>query len=234
MSILSKLAYLPLQVVFSGTKANKIFQTSVVVYSFKLVGSIYWIEGWMHLLYVVFMLTTKTVSKELQEERATAPTREDTKLWDKLLVTGIALTYGLGPLLLGGFEGTQGMQGVDAAMLAGITINVVSIFGFHYTMRTNQYFSSMVRIQSDRGHKVCDKGPYQYVRHPGYIFMTIAMAFGIPLVFHGTRAQFMLGGFSTLIMLVRTQLEDSALQKELDGYAEYSQKVRSKLIPIIF
>ncbi len=42
-----------------------------------------------------------------------------------------------------------------------------------WAMWTNNFFSSRVRIQTDRGQYVVTEGPYRYVRHPGYIGMII-------------------------------------------------------------
>jgi protein-S-isoprenylcysteine O-methyltransferase Ste14 len=40
-------------------------------------------------------------------------------------------------------------------------------------MSANEYCSSVVRIQSDRGHSVAASGPYRFVRHPGYLAMSV-------------------------------------------------------------
>lgn len=42
-------------------------------------------------------------------------------------------------------------------------------------MVENRFFSTMVRIQTDRGHQVCDSGPYRIVRHPGYAGNMLAL-----------------------------------------------------------
>ncbi|MFC2168837.1 methyltransferase family protein [Acidobacteriota bacterium] len=102
------------------------------------------------------------------------------------------------------------------------------ILGF-WAMRENSYLSDVVRIQDDRGHKVCQTGPYKFVRHPMYIGIIIAML-SFP---------FALGSFYSLIpavvivfiFILRTAFEDKTLQKELLGYKEYVQKVRFRLIP---
>ena len=101
-----------------------------------------------------------------------------------------------------------------------------------WAKKTNKFFSSVVRIQSDRKQKVCSEGPYGFVRHPGYfggLIFTIA-------------TPFVLGSFWGLIpailtlflMFGRTYLEDKTLQKELDGYLEYTNKVRYRIIPGIW
>lgn len=101
-----------------------------------------------------------------------------------------------------------------------------------WAKRTNRFFSSVVRIQSDRKQEVCRTGPYRFVRHPGYLG-GLLFSFGTPL---------MLGSYWGLIPLIltialmfwRTALEDATLKKELTGYEEYSKEVRYKIIPYLW
>jgi protein-S-isoprenylcysteine O-methyltransferase Ste14 len=97
---------------------------------------------------------------------------------------------------------------------------------------TNQYFSGVVRIQKDRGQKVIQDGPYKMVRHPGYLGGVILYAF-LPLLLNS-----LLGLVGSLILIIaffiRTYLEDITLQKELEGYVEYTKKVGKRLIPFIW
>jgi protein-S-isoprenylcysteine O-methyltransferase Ste14 len=93
----------------------------------------------------------------------------------------------------------------------------------------NRYFSGMVRIQYDRGHRVVYQGPYQIIRHPGYLGALITYL-GTPLLLEG-RWAFLTVFLLTGVTLVRTALEDDTLQEELDGYQDYAETVRSRLIP---
>jgi protein-S-isoprenylcysteine O-methyltransferase Ste14 len=90
----------------------------------------------------------------------------------------------------------------------------------------------IVSIQKDRGHTVVTDGPYRYVRHPGYagsILFTIAT----PLVL-GSLWAFIPCGLAAALFVVRTALEDRTLQEELDGYKEYAQQTRYRLLPGIW
>jgi protein-S-isoprenylcysteine O-methyltransferase Ste14 len=100
---------------------------------------------------------------------------------------------------------------------------------FVWAILVNRFFSTAVRIQSDRGHHVITNGPYAIVRHPGYAggvlaFVASALALNSLLVI--VPAAIMLAVF-----VVRTADEDRMLQRELAGYADYSAKVRYRLIP---
>jgi len=99
-------------------------------------------------------------------------------------------------------------------------------------MGTNRFFSSAVRVQTDRGHRVVTGGPYGIIRHPGYLGMLVgapaaALALGswwavIPAI-----------GYSALIAR-RAAMEDRYLREQLDGYSEYAARVPYRLIPGIW
>jgi protein-S-isoprenylcysteine O-methyltransferase Ste14 len=109
---------------------------------------------------------------------------------------------------------------------------ILLIAGFVFVlwaMLVNRFFSSAVRIQSDRGQQVIDSGPYRIVRHPGYTGgMLFLLCSSITL---GSWLSLLPMVVVCLFMIRRTQLEDSMLQKELPGYTEYTKKVRYRLIP---
>lgn len=96
-------------------------------------------------------------------------------------------------------------------------------------MIKNKFFSSVVRIQKDRGQVVVDSGPYRLVRHPGYLggmvsYISTPVALGsyfalIPAVLY------------VIALAVRTAYEDDLLKRELLGYLNYAKRVRYRLLP---
>ena len=96
----------------------------------------------------------------------------------------------------------------------------------------NSFFSSVVRIQTDREHKVCDSGPYQIVRHPGYAGNILALP-GIVLALSSVWTIIPVI-VALIITVIRTILEDKTLQEELPGYRDYAIRVRYRLIPGVF
>ncbi|WP_455376590.1 methyltransferase family protein, partial [Kaarinaea lacus] len=94
------------------------------------------------------------------------------------------------------------------------------------------FFSSVVRIQTDRGHVVCDSGPYRFVRHPGYAG-NIFPPFGIVLAL-GSLWTLIPAAAALIIAVIRTVLEDQTLQEELSGYRDYARRVRYRLIPGVY
>jgi protein-S-isoprenylcysteine O-methyltransferase Ste14 len=93
----------------------------------------------------------------------------------------------------------------------------------------NTFFSRVVRIQEDRGHRVVTSGPYRYVRHPGYVGVILAWP-GTALALGSWWAMLPAVGI-VLVYVLRTALEDRTLHEELEGYAEYAQRVRYRLLP---
>jgi len=103
-------------------------------------------------------------------------------------------------------------------------------YGFGaWALVENRFFTSTVRIQTERGHEVCDSGPYRVVRHPGYAGTLLAVA-GMPLALD-TLWTFVAAGFALVVSVVRTVLEDRTLMEELPGYPEYARRVPYRLFP---
>jgi protein-S-isoprenylcysteine O-methyltransferase Ste14 len=98
-----------------------------------------------------------------------------------------------------------------------------------WAMAVNPFFSPVVRIQSERGHRLVTHGPYRFVRHPGYLAMLIAMP-ASAIAIGSWLALIPALAFSGVIVH-RTVLEDQFLRAHLAGYAEYSDQVGHKLFP---
>ena len=102
-----------------------------------------------------------------------------------------------------------------------------------WAMLVNRFFSSVVRIQSDRGQYVVTTGPYRWIRHPGYLAgIVIFVASGIAL--GSWLATAMLIVLSLPFVLYRAITEDRVLQAELPGYRDYAARVRWRVLPGIW
>ena len=99
-------------------------------------------------------------------------------------------------------------------------------------MTENAYFSMIVRYQEDRGHRVCNTGPYKFVRHPAYIG-TLLFEMVVPFLL-GSWWTLIPSSFVAILMVIRTALEDRALQAELPGYIEFTGETRFRLLPGIW
>jgi protein-S-isoprenylcysteine O-methyltransferase Ste14 len=99
-----------------------------------------------------------------------------------------------------------------------------------WTMRVNRFFSSVVRIQSDRGQYVVSSGPYAVIRHPGYLAgILVVLASGVAL--GSWLATAFLAATSLPFLFYRAITEDQVLQADLPGYRDYAQRVRWRLVP---
>jgi protein-S-isoprenylcysteine O-methyltransferase Ste14 len=96
----------------------------------------------------------------------------------------------------------------------------------------NPFFSAAVRIQSERGHHVIDRGPYAWVRHPGYAGPMVShLALPFALAAPGALLPAALG---VVLLTLRALHEERRLLRELPGYAEYAARVRYRLVPGVF
>ena len=102
-----------------------------------------------------------------------------------------------------------------------------------WAMRVNRFFSSVIRIQTDRGHQVVTTGPYAFVRHPGYTAGILIIAASGPALGSWLAAALVVI-FSLPFLLHRAITEDRILQVELAGYSDYAARVRWRLVPGIW
>jgi protein-S-isoprenylcysteine O-methyltransferase Ste14 len=100
-------------------------------------------------------------------------------------------------------------------------------------MRVNRFFSSVIRIQTDRGQHVVATGPYAFIRHPGYTAGILILAASGPALGSWLAAALVVS-VSMPFLLHRTITEERVLQAELAGYSEYAARVRWRLVPGIW
>jgi len=101
---------------------------------------------------------------------------------------------------------------------------------FFWSMRVNRFFSSIARIQTDRGQVVIDTGPYGYIRHPGYA-AAVLLIVGSGLALGSWIAIVLLVVTGMPLLLWRAIGEDRLLHAELPGYRDYAARVRWRLVP---
>ena len=97
-------------------------------------------------------------------------------------------------------------------------------------MRENAYLSRTIKVEE--GQTVVDTGMYGIVRHPMYA-VTILLFLMIPLVL-GSWYALIAFAFYPAVIVVRLKDEEDLLTRELPGYAEYKQKVKYRIIPLIW
>jgi protein-S-isoprenylcysteine O-methyltransferase Ste14 len=159
--------------------------------------------------------------------------RKGAKPWDTAIMSIVGLIQ-LARYIVAGLDQRFGWTGglPLAAQLAALTLCALGYALFVWATASNAFFSQIVRIQSERGHTVATGGPYRYVRHPAYAG-AIVYELAVPLLLASWWA-LLLSGLNAILLILRTALEDRALQAELAGYVEYTRQVRSRLLPGIW
>jgi protein-S-isoprenylcysteine O-methyltransferase Ste14 len=114
----------------------------------------------------------------------------------------------------------------------GLVLYALASLGFLWAMYVNRFFSTVPRIQSERGHHVISTGPYRFVRHPGYTAaIVLALANGMAL---GSWVAAAIGAVGVPLVFWRLTVEDRMLQEQLTGYRDYARRVPYRLIPRVW
>jgi len=206
---------------------------------FIAAGRLNWVWAWVYVGIVVFFTLVSRIAvmrtnPDLLAERAQSLDREDVRDWDRLILFFLLLVGPLAMMIVAGLDERFGWspQIPLTPRLVALAIMVLGYTVGTWAMAVNRYYSAVVRIQKDRGQTVITDGPYRFVRHPSYA-TGIVSSLMIPIL---------LGSLWALIptilvalgTIIRTALEDRTLLEELDGYKEYAQRVRYRLLPGIW
>ncbi|MFH1739896.1 MAG: isoprenylcysteine carboxylmethyltransferase family protein [bacterium] len=200
---------------------------------FLLAGRLAYWQGWVFagITLIILLISTMLLGDNtdlIHERRHPGP---GTKWWDKIFwafYVPLFLSLIIVACLDGGrFQWTKSLPSLlyFIAYIAYIASNGLVL----WAMRTNTWFSSVVRIQTDRNQQVVQDGPYRYVRHPGYV-AAIILAVSMALIL-GSLWALIPSGLVALLLIVRTYLEDITLRNELPGYKEYTAQVNYRLLP---
>ena len=170
----------------------------------------------------------------LLAERAKMEDAPGVKPWDRVLAPLMAVSISFLLVIVAGLDHRYGWSPVFSQWLNvfGLILIAIGYACADWALVENRFFSSVVRIQTDRGHVVCDSGPYRIVRHPGYAGNILPLP-GIVLAL-GSLWTLIPAAVALIIVVIRTALEDRTLQEELPGYREYAQRVRYRLFPGIY
>ncbi len=167
------------------------------------------------------------VSPELVAERMKPPSDRDRATRRLVLLPLLA------HLLLAGFDARFGWSAVPLAVqLTGLVLFILGFALVGWVLVTNPFASSAVRIQHERKQRVISHGPYALVRHPMYLAVVLVCVGSGPALgswFAGAALLPVLGLF-----VRRTLIEDRMLRDELEGYGDYSQRVRWRVVPLLF
>jgi protein-S-isoprenylcysteine O-methyltransferase Ste14 len=146
-------------------------------------------------------------------------------------VVSLSFVYFILAFLLPGFDKRFGWSDVpfDIALTADLMV-LVSYLGVIQVFKANSYASRVVEVM--KGQKVISTGPYAYVRHPMYTAVSFMYVFS-PLAL-GSYWAMIPAALIIPLLVARIRNEEEVLEKELDGYVEYKQKTKYRLIPLIW
>lgn len=216
----------------------KVLFTTLVFSSilFLCAGKINYIQGWIFLTtnIITALMNFLTIRNDSNLMIERSKVGDGAKLWDKIILGISGITY-LTSVVIAGldsgrFQWSPYFHWYIYAI--GIILTIIGQVIFLIARKENKYFSSVVRIQTDRGHSVCDTGIYKIVRHPGYLGMTISLV-ALPLL-TGSAWSIIPIVIAVILLFIRTYLEDEALKKELLGYTDYAKRTRHRLVPKIW
>ena len=201
---------------------------------FGAAGTLAWGEGWAFL--AVQALATWWLmawlgrhDPALRAERLKGLFQPGQPLWDRVLMACFALLW-LAWLVLAGLDARFGWSALPVWLEAvGGGLLVTGWWGIFLTHRENTFLAPVVRIQTERAHRVIDSGPYALVRHPMYAAFLLWLP-GAALLL-GSWAALAASAVVVLPLVIRTELEDRMLARELAGYEAYRARVRYRLVP---
>ena len=202
-------------------------------------GDFGWWQAWGYSLLIVAVGLGGRIWAEqrypgLLAERQNMEKVQSAKAWDKVLAPLMALSVSFPLVIVAGLDHRFGWSPVFPLWLIVPGFLLISLgYAFaSWALIENRFFSSVVRIQVDRGHVVCDSGPYRIVRHPGYAGNILPLL-GIVLAL-SSMWTLIPAAVALIITVIRTVLEDQTLQDELPGYRDYARRVCYRLIPGIY
>ena len=199
-------------------------------------GSTDWAMGWVFIaivsasqISVALILLMR--NPELMGERTEIKGKRDL---DKILAGVMALFGPISMCIVAGLNLRFGWlpQIPFPLQITGVVLAVLGSTLTAWAMASNKFFYGVLRSALDKGHTVCARGPYRYVRHPGYLG-AILFDLATPLILNSMWA-FIPAAVTVCAILVRTALEDKALQNRLGGYNEYAHQVRHRLLPAVW
>ena len=118
----------------------------------------------------------------------------------------------------------------DWAVWVSAAVFLASYIMYAEVLRENTYLSRIIEVQE--GQKVIDTGLYGIVRHPMYSATTI-LFLAMPLVLGSPLSFLIMLGYIPVIMK-RIRNEEAVLEEGLEGYREYKQRVKYRLIPFVW
>ncbi|MFM0737661.1 isoprenylcysteine carboxylmethyltransferase family protein [Paraburkholderia xenovorans] len=206
---------------------------------FGAAGTLAWPAAWWYLIETGALslwigLWLARHDPGLLAERLTPIVQSQQSRWDRIFMVGVALAW-CAWLVLMGFDAQRfrwsAPMPVPLVSLGSLCV-FLCLFMCRYVFQANSFAAPVVKIQTARGHKVIDSGPYAYVRHPMYS-AALLLFVGTPLLLGSW------WGLACVPVLAigigwRAVREERVLVEQLDGYTDYTTRVRYRFIPHVW
>ncbi|MFH1418740.1 MAG: isoprenylcysteine carboxylmethyltransferase family protein [Planctomycetota bacterium] len=200
---------------------------------FWAAGTLAWTRGWIHIaLWIATLATNLTLI--MWKNRAVLATRmkrqQIGERFDKVIVSCL-FPATLAIPVLAGLDAVRYQWAMLPLWAVGLgaVLHIAGDVFILWSMIVNPFLEGVVRIQSERGHRVVTSGPYAVIRHPMYVGFILVLA-GIPLLL-GSSWAFLPVGVVAMLFVIRTVFEDRVLREGLPGYETYMLRTPHRLIP---
>lgn len=171
---------------------------------------------------VFYIWSPETLSKRLRSKE------ERTKQKGVVAFSGLIF---IASFILAGLDYRFGWSAIPSWVIWGCTTLFLLSYGMYAeVMRENEWLSRSIEVAQNQ--KVISSGLYGIVRHPMYT-ATIGMFLAMPILMGSWWALLAMIPYIPIIVC-RIKDEENLLTEELDGYSEYKQKVKWRLIPYIW
>ena len=201
-------------------------------------GTVRWPGAWIFLAEMgvgglVIGLWLAKHDPSLLAERLSPPFQQRQAAWDKLLMPAILVLWCAWMVFMALDTMRYRLSHVPVWLqYIGALGPLASLYLGYLAFRENTYAAPVVKVQKERGQRVISSGPYRYVRHPMYAG-AILFFLGTPLLL-GSWYGFAATPILIILLAVRVVIEEKTLGEELEGYGEYRDRVRYRLIPGIW
>ena len=216
---------------------NAIWVATLGVLLFVPAGTLHWPAAWLFLaalgsLGIAGGLWFAKTNPGLLAERMRPMMQKGQPKADKIFMTVLGPVAMIWLIVMGLDQRYQWSAMGFGVQSLGLVLFALSLAISFWVMRENTFAAPVVRIQTERGHQVIRTGPYAFVRHPmysGVIFFFLGVALLLGSWWGAAITPIFIGLFA-----IRAVIEERTLIAGLQGYRDYTEQVRYRLVPGIW
>jgi protein-S-isoprenylcysteine O-methyltransferase Ste14 len=197
-------------------------------------GTLHWPAAWLFLATMAVIAIAcgwwlARTDPALLAERMRPPMRDDQPAADKKIVVAFGVASLLWFAVIGLDRRVQSSDMPWALQALGVAMLLAATCFVMWVMHENSFAAAVVRLQTERGHRVVDSGPYAWVRHPMYSG-AIVFFVGAALLL-GSWWGVAMSLLFVVLFAIRAGIEERTLTAGLPDYADYAARVRYRLLP---